>query len=289
MRNLFILFLLFFCYGFSVTPASAAVLKVESDFSSLHVGDVFSVDLVIDTERQLLNAVETEVLFPVELLEYVANDDGQSVINLWIDKPRYHNLNLISFSGITPGGFSGTEIKLLSLTFKVVKVGQGNIEINQANLLVHDGLGTPAAVAKQNLHIAVSEGVSDIVVNTFDDERPEAFMPVIIQDADVFDGANTLVFTTEDKGSGLDHFEVKEGWFGLYQDAVSPYRLENQALDKKIFIKAVDRLKNERVEILYPQNWQPWYQYTPLTVSILILCVVIFLISGRFVHSLLRK
>ncbi len=269
--------------------ALAAVIKVESDFSSLHVGDIFTVDLIASSEGQIFNAVEVEVLFPVELLEYVSNDDGESVINLWIDKPRYHDLNLISFSGITPGGFSGTEIKLMSFTFKVVKVGQGNIEINQANLLVHDGLGTPAAVTKQNLHIAVSEGASDIVVNTFDDERPEAFMPEIIQDTDVFSGAYTLIFATEDKGSGLDHYEVKEGWFSLYHEATSPYRLENQTLDKKIFIKAVDGLQNERVEILYPQNWKPWYQYTPLTVSILILCVLIFLISGRFVHSLFRK
>ena len=282
MRNIFILVLLIVVYGWSCVPAMAAVLKVESDFSTLRVGDVFTVDLAVGTEGQVLNAVEAEVVFPTELLEYVASDDGESVVNLWIAKPRYDDINVVSFSGITPGGFSGVDEKLLTLTFKVINVGQGTIKINQANALLHDGLGTAAAVTKQNLHLAISAGESATVVNTIDDEIPEHFTPEVIQDADLFDGAYSLIFATEDKGSGLDYFEVKEGWFGLYHKASSPYLLQNQALNKKIFIKAIDRMKNERVEILYPQNWQPWSEHVAVIISILVVCVLSLFVLRRF-------
>jgi hypothetical protein len=281
--------LLFCCFSSFVAPASAATLKVKSSFNSLHVGDVFTVDLTLDTEGQVLNAIETEVSFPIELLEYIDSDDGSSMVNLWIEKPTYHDLNRISFSGITPGGFSGNDTPILSLTFKVMKVGQGNIEINKANLLIHDGLGTEAEVRKQNIHIAISEGKSEIIVNTIDDEIPEHFNPAIIQDKDLFAGAQTLIFATKDKGSGLDYYEVKEGWFSRYIKTESPYRLKHQNLDKKISIKAVDRLGNERVEIIYPQNWKPWYEYTSATVSILVLCVLTFLVCQRAFRSLLKK
>jgi hypothetical protein len=289
MRYLLSLFIVVFGLGLFTFPVSAAVIVVESDFSSLHVGDIFTVDLKIDTEGQIINAVEAAVIFPTELLEFVASDDGESVVNLWIQKPAYQDLNRIILSGVTPGGFRDNEAELLSVTFKVINPGQGNIEIDTASLLLHDGLGTEAILSKQNLHIAVKEGESEVSVNVVDDEIPEAFKPEIIQDKDVFEGAHTLIFATEDKGSGMDYFVVKEGWFSRYIKVESPYKLKHQTLNKKISIKAVDRLGNERVEILYPQNWQPWYEYSYVTVSIFILCVLIFLTSKRSIRSFLKK
>lgn len=289
MHNYFILFLTVFGLMIFSVPAEAAVVTIDSDFNTLHVGDVFTVDLFVDTEGQTLNAIEMELIFPEELLEYVSNDDGESPVSLWIDKPFYHDLNLITLAGITPGGFIDREVNVLTITFKAKKIGQGNIEISKADLLIHDGLGTAANVTKQNLHISVSEGESEIAYNAVDDEVPESFTPEVIQDADVFEGAYALIFATEDKGSGIDHFEIKEGFFSTYTLAESPYKLKHQSLDQKIYIKAIDKLGNQRVEIFYPQNWQPWNEQTGLIVSILILCVLTFLISRRFVLSLLRK
>jgi Cohesin domain len=282
MYKLFGLVVVLFGFAVLVAPVSAATLKVDSEFSALHVGDVFTVDLSVDTERETLNAIEASVVFPTELLEYIASDDSESVISLFVAKPTYAD-NQVSFSGITPGGFSDSGARLLTLTFKVIGVGQGNIEINEAAALLHDGLGTEARLSKQNLHLAISEGQSSIVVNTVDDEIPEAFTPQIIQDPDVFAGSHTLIFATEDKGSGLDYYLVKEGYFSRYHVATSPYELQNQALDKKITIKAVDRLKNERVEILYPQNWRPLSKHPGVIISIITICALsLFVLFRRF-------
>lgn len=289
MRYIFLLPFIFFSYGIFVMPALAAVIKVESDFNALHVGDVFTVDVAIDTEKQTLNAIETEIIFPNDLLEYVSSDDGDSVISLWIQKPNFHDSNIVTLSGITPGGFIQKDAKLLSLTFKVLQVGQGNIENINTKLLLHDGLGTETITKYQNLHLSIVEGDSSIVVNAVDEEIPEHFNPEIIQDEDVFEGKYALIFSTKDKGSGMGHYEVREGWFGDYQNAESPYELKYQSLDKKIFIKAIDLVGNERVEILYPQNWKPWYEQTGVIVSILILCVLTLFIFWRFFRFQLKK
>ncbi len=115
MRNIFILVVLVFSSGFFVTPALAAVIKIDSDFKSLHVGDVFTVLLSVDTENQTVNAIETEIIFPQEILEYVSTDDGESGVSLWVLQPAYDGLDSISLTGITPGGFSSQNAEILTL------------------------------------------------------------------------------------------------------------------------------------------------------------------------------
>ncbi len=287
MRYLFYSLTVIFFLGFSSTPAWAAVIKVDSDFKSVNVGDIFTVEILADTENTVINAVATDVIFPSEFLEYVSAEDGGSVISLWVEPPAFNGLDTVSLSGITLGGFSGQDTELLKLKFKAIKAGQGNIESSNTRLLLHDGLGTLAPLKKQNLHITINNGASEIVVNTVDDERPESFQPEIIQDPDVFDGRYALIFATKDKGSGIDGYEVKEGWFSRYHEAESPHELKDQTLSKKVQVRAIDKAGNIQVETIYPQNWQPPSQHPVVIISILILCVLSFFIFWRFFR--LRK
>jgi hypothetical protein len=107
-----------------------------------------------------------------------------------------------------------------------------------------------------------------------DDELPEAFTPQIVRDPDMFGGAWALIFATEDKGSGLDYMAVKEGWFGTYVQTESPYELQHQNLDKKIYVKAVDKNGNTRTTILYPQNGVGQYEQPLRIIGILVLCLL---------------
>ena len=144
-------------------------------------------------------------------------------------------------------------------------------------------------VKKQNLHLSISKGEAGTFYNAVDDELPESFTPGIIEDSDLFEGAHTLVFTTKDKGSGVDYFEVREGVLSNYTRAESLYRLNHQALDRKIYVKAVDKMGNERIEIFYPQNWRPWHEHTWVIVSILILCILSLLIFWKILRKRLKK
>ncbi len=288
MRYLFFLCVALMSCTLGVPQTWAASVKVESDFRNFHVGDIFSLDVIVDTEGKALNAVDLTITFPAEFLAFKEYDDGASVLNLWIDKPSFNNLNQIHLAGITPGGFNGNNLPIITLFFEVIKTGQGKVDITDAKFLLHDGEGTEARVTVQNLHLASIAGESNIRVHTIDDELPESFTPTILFDADVFAGQAVLIFSTEDKGSGLDHFKVKEGIFGRYVTNDSPYLIKNQALDRKIYIKAVDKNGNERTEILYPQTAQSWYKHV-LILSILITCVLILIISFRLFRQVRQK
>lgn len=289
MRYLFLTIFIFCGFGFLAAPASAAIWKVESDFRTLRVGDVFTVDVVLNTELQTINAIETKVVFPYDLLQYIESSEGASVVSLWVEKPVKIGDGVIYLSGIIPGGFMQKEARIASLTFKVIKDGQANISIDSPSALLNDGLGTESDITVQNLHISIIDGVSTMSLYISDDELPESFVPEIINDPDIFGGDSVLIFATNDKGSGLDRFEIKEGVFGRYHQADSPYQIFDQSLGTKILIKAIDKNGNERIEIFYPQNWQPWYKHSEIIVTILLLCVLTLLIFGWYLKRLFLK
>jgi hypothetical protein len=136
--------------------------------------------------------------------------------------------------------------------------------------------------------VSIVEGESLLSVNTVDDEDPEAFVPTISSDPDVFNGAYFMTFATADKGSGLHHFEVKEGLFGSYAVATSPYKLTHQSRDVTLYVKAVDANGNQRIAVVYPQNTQPWYQNKNLITSILIVCVLTLFMFLLYTRKRLR-
>lgn len=261
----------------------AADLTLQSDFKTSRVGDDVLVNVVLDTEGQTINTIGLTLTYPTEFLEFEDFDDGESVVSLWVERPK-HADGKIMLSGITPGGFSGEAVPIISLYFKAKALGQGKIDITDKEILLHDGAGTQAETQIENLHLAVVAGPSVVSVQLVDDELPEAFTPEIVRDPDLFGGAPSLIFATEDKGSGLDYMAVKEGWFGSYIQTESPYQLQYQNLDKKIYVKAVDKNGNTRVAILYPQNGVGQYEQSLRIVGILVLC----LLALYFIRSYFR-
>ena len=91
-------------------------------------------------------------------------------------------------------------------------------------------------------------------------------MPEIARDPTIFDGKWFLVFATQDKGLGIDHYEIKEtryrffGSFSRWISAESPYALRDQELKSYILVKAVDKAGNERIVKINPRNPLRWYE-----------------------------
>jgi hypothetical protein len=284
MYTKFTFSLLFLLTAFLATPvAFAAVLSLENNTDIIQVGDVLSVQIVLDTEGVQVNAVEAQVNYSKEELEFLNVLDGDSAINFWIQKPELKSEGAVSFSGITPGGVNGHDITVLTLRFEAKKEGVGRMALENAQVFLHDGLGTKAEVKTVlfERNIQGQSIASPIVTQYIDIEAPEIFSPTITTDPDIFDGKKFLVFSTQDKGSGIDFYEVKEGEFGSYEQAISPYEIKDQSLSKKISVKAVDREQNEYVAVIYPQNAQPWYQTLHTKTAILVACLVLLLLISR--------
>ena len=73
----------------------------------------------------------------------------------------------------------------------------------------------------------------------------------------VFEGKYFLSFAAQDKMSGIDYYEIKEGK-GDWKIAQSPYLLENQSLAKKIIVRAYDKAGNYQESEIKPPYKITW-------------------------------
>ena len=212
------------------------------------------VKLLIDSPDQKINSVAGEIeLAAGAKFEQVF--DANSLISFWVDKPPLRQgsagqNNKIIFSGIIPGGYQGTGGQILALQINSVMQGstlktqnpRSNLKISNPQVLLHDGLGTAIQVETPVFSFIPSE-----IMELNDNILPEVFRPEISTEASVFAGQKFLVFQTQDKQTGIDHYEVKEGLWGEWLPAESPYLLQQQKFFLKVAVRAVDLAGNAQV------------------------------------------
>ncbi len=278
--------LLIVLFLFIATPVFAVDLFFEAKMNKVKVGEQFEVKLFINTPGESVNAFEGKIIFSNDLIKVKEILDGNSMINFWIDKPKVQN-GAVVFSGITPGGFQGNNGLFFSIIFEAKSEGVVNFGISDAKVLRNDGAGSEAVLVimpfKMIIFPEVSATISE-VIKVKDTEPPESFVPKVAKDETIFGGSWFVVFATQDKGYGVDHYEVKEmrqGIFGIFSKwifAESPYVLRDQDLRSFIFIKAVDKAGNIRVEKISPQNLSQWYEnyenWVIIVVGLIVFCII---------------
>lgn len=275
MKNLFKIVIIISII-FSSSFAFAADISLYTNQTGIKTGDEFTIDVLVHTKEKL-NAVEGKLIFPKNDLEIKEIRDGNSIINFWVEKP-INNDGIISFSGITPGGFKGNNQKIFSVVFKAKNIAEIMLTLNNISLLLADGEGTNSTENIFNISLNIEDGKDNYLLQTSaDSEPPENFNPIITSDPNIFEGKNFIAFATQDKDSGLSHFEIKEGWIDFYKKAESPYLLKNQKLNKKIKIKAIDLNGNERIVVFNAQNPDPWYKQF-IIFELLLVVMMVFLI-----------
>lgn len=273
---------------FTAIPVFASQMNLMPENNSLKIGEIFEVKLILNTEDEKINAIEGAIVFPSDLLKLDDIKDGNSIINFWIEKTADSSNGQFIFSGIVPGGYVGKEGNIISLVFKAKKEGSGNIEIKNGKVLLNNENSTEAKLTANNSSFIISGNIGAEtagIPKIEDTEKPETFAPEIASDENIFDGKYFLVFSTVDKKSGIDHYEILESKLGNYHlsfgkwiDAESPYLLKDQKLQSHIFIKAVDKNGNERIETISPQNPLVWYKNTSIIIYVvLLLLLIIFL------------
>lgn len=270
---------------FFANQVDAVGLKLESEITEIKVDNQFKVDLVLNSKDESVNAIGSKIVFPQELVELKEVREGDSIINFWVEKPAV-NSGTISFSGIIPGGYNDDNGLILSLIFKAKKQGNVTIYLNQSEAFKNDGLGTPVSLNISNINLYIRDYYQDNqkVFEIVDKDNPEIFVPEVSQSEDLFNNQYFLVFATQDKGVGIDHYEVCEGNIKICVKAESPYVLEDQSLEKNIYIKAIDKNGNERVVVLEAPNPLPWYKNYLFYVIILVL-----LFTAVFIKKLWKK
>ena len=258
-------------------PVFAAEISFDSKIQEIGVGSQFEVNVFLNPEGEDINAIEGRIIFPEKIIELKEIKDGNSIVNFWIERPEINNGEIL-FSGIIPGGYIGNKGLIFSAVFYAKKQGKGFIEIREPKILLNDGQGTETKTEASVLEIAISPKAPSVLPLTKKDiEPPEDFLPEIASDQSVFEGKWFLVFATQDKVSGIGHYEVCEGKRKCVV-AESPYLLENQNLDDEIVVKAIDKSGNERIVTLPAQKPAVWYKnYLILAIIILVIAVAYFI------------
>jgi len=256
----------------------AAILYFEPNEGKYHLEDTFIVDLRIDTEGECINTVKAIVSFPNEILKVKDFSTGNSILTLWLENPKIdQKAGEISFIGGIPGGYCGPllgEIErpnlLARIIFQVVSSSFSHDLVKIAlkedsQVLLNDGFGTPAKLILKEAIFTILPEKLETSREEWKEETekdkvpPEPFEITVYQDPLIFEGKYFIVFSTTDKQTGIDHYEIKEGKRS-WKKAESPYLLEDQSLKSIIKVKAVDKAGNERiVEYLPPKKPFPWW------------------------------
>ena len=257
-------FILLFCIltlAFCILPqgTEAAVLYLEPASGEYYQDDIFIVEVKLDTEGKEINAVKIDLVFSQDLLEVKDFSQGDSVLSFWPKKPTFSNREgIISFVGGVPGGFQGDRI--LGKVIFQIKKNEEQLSVQSAEVkfsdgsqaLLNDGLGTPAHLFAKGAFFDILPERLEIPRDEWremlkqDNNPPEPFEIILGQDPLLFDGQYFIVFSTTDKQTGIDYYEVKEG-VGEWKRAESPYLLKDQGLKSAIKVKAVDKAGNEKV------------------------------------------
>lgn len=240
-------------FGFSGS-VFAANISLDPLSPNASVGGEVFIDVMLNPENASINAVQGSVAIPAGF-SFVGSDDSKSFIGMWIERPKFSpEKNSVEFSGIIPGGFTGL-IDPFSPNLKkpgnVVRLiltptveGVGTLAVTDARAYFNDGEGSEAPVTVTGTTITVSG--YGTVAQKIDRELPLPFTASIERDPLLFDNQYTLIFSTKDFGSGIDHYEIQERG-GAWIIGESPYLLKDQNLSGPIKVKAVDRAGNERI------------------------------------------
>jgi hypothetical protein len=290
--NLFLkiyFFIVLTVFAFFPFFVSAAEIHFRTDKNEVETGEQFLAEVFVSSD-ELLNAIEGRLVFSNETLQAQKILDGNSAINFWVEKPNLKTGGEIAFSGITPGGFSGKNILVFSIIFEVKKTGLISINLRDTKVLLNDGLGTEAPLAIYGITVSSVEfGNKNIKKEEIltDKNPPENFSPLIVSNKYLFEGKYALVFATQDKGSGVDYYEIKEYKFPLlsffvkWKKIESPFLLRDQKLRSIILLKAIDGLGNERIVKINPTNSLLWYEIVFYWVIIISISFCVFLASFK--------
>lgn len=258
--------------------AEGAILYLEPSSGEYYREDVFIVEVRLDSEGEYINTTKVDLTFSQEVLEVKDFSKGNSILTLWIEEPSSSNQDgTISFIGGIPGGYLGEDGLLGKIVFKTKKEGRGEIQFQEdSQVLLNDGFGTEAELKKQgaafNILAEKLKAPKDEWLGELkkDNIPPELFEIETHQDPAIFQGEYFIIFSTTDKQTGIDYYEVKEGERD-WKKTESPYLLEDQALQNIIKVKAVDKAGNERIAEYIPPGYKPPKKLLPYLIIILVL------------------
>lgn len=280
-----------FLFLFFAIPAytHAATIYLDPQDLFLHKADTKRVSVRIDVdEGECVNAADVVLSYDAGI-DVVDVSRGESILSLWVEDPVIdRSLRQVRFAGGIPHGYCGrvpgdprlsniiAELQIQAPGMVVGKPAPSTATLNflpETRLLLNDGLGTDAQLTRTGSTVTVGDGVGTTVINEWQTEivsdvlPPDPFSIVLARDDTAFGGEYFISFSTTDKQSGIDHYEVYEEPFEELSrfrwgapdepnwiETESPYVLKDQYLRSIIRVKVLDKAGNEQIAVLSPDE-----------------------------------
>jgi hypothetical protein len=244
-------------FVFGVKNVNAASFSLIGNKEKVAVGESIQVDLFVDSGNVSINTLGGSVVFDPTLLQVEKIINGNSIITFWVESPKENNTTgIIDFSGIIPGGIVNAKGYVFSILFSAKQTGQTPVTVSSPIVLQNDGTGNSLPVSSKEFQMNIS-GDKDVSVQdykTTDTISPEKFTIIRTRDNALFDNKWFVVYSTQDKGSGISHYDVCEFLFRKCKTINSPYELENQSNWYRIYVKAYDNNNNVQYAFLFSKN-----------------------------------
>ncbi len=272
--------------------ASAASLYLDPDTGTYGPGDTFVLNVRLNPEGDCVNVAEVTLSYPSESMRAADFSKGGSILSLWVQEPKIDTkAGTVTFSGGIPGGYCGRIQGDPSLTNVIGKVvftvtnataRRAAIRFTNSALYLNDGHGTKLIPEFRDATIqlaaqATQSGNPWLAEVGADTMPPDPFDVQVESTRGVFGGKYYIVFSTIDKQSGVDHYEVVEN--GSWAKATSPHLLPDQSLRGGIEVRAIDKAGNIRlgtyVEGSAPARVSNFEDYTALIVILLVLAITL--------------
>lgn len=128
----------------NTVQAASATLVLSPSKGSFAVGANFNVNVVVNSGGGAgINAAESTISYNTDVLSVNTVSQSGSIFELWTTKPAYSNkTGKITFGGGLTDTFTGAAGKVISISFKAVKAGEGKVTFGSSVVTARDGLGT---------------------------------------------------------------------------------------------------------------------------------------------------
>lgn len=268
LKIFIVTFLLFFGY-----IANASVVSFDLGKTQILEGGLSKISIYLDTSGELVNTIEGDLVYNDKLIKIEKIEIGDSIINLWVDQPNADSVGRVHFSGIIPGGLSIAKGNIFSIIVRGQSVGIAGIDLENVNLFLNDGEGSMDEVSVNSAEITIIENSTGEIepLNINDQAPPEEFKVVRTRDLSLYDNKWFVVFSTQDKGVGVDYYRVCESFGQDCVEASSPYLLQHQNPFYYIKVTAYDAEGNTQDALLI-SNW------IIFVIVLLIFCILGFLL-----------
>lgn len=141
-----------FCALFFTQYTQAASLYVSPSAGTYTDSKTFSVNVLVESADQAMNAVSGNISYPSNILQVRSLSVANSIIKLWVKEPSYANsTGRINFEGLVLNpGYTGNAGNIVTIEFQVIGEGSAPVQFISGSILANDGEGTDILTSFKN-------------------------------------------------------------------------------------------------------------------------------------------